>query len=355
MEKKQKLALLLSGSLVFLYLFGSGALPFLGPDEPRYAQVARQILESRDWIVPYLGPFPWFEKPILLYWLMALSYAVFGVGEFAARFPSALAALGSVIVVYRLVVRASSSPTAILASFILGTSAFLVVFSHATSFDMLFTFFVTASLCSFLEFQVQPEKNSALYRTYIWSGCAILAKGFVALPLIALPILAYLVLSKESKQIASLKLPTGILIMIAITALWFVPVSLIYGWRFWDIFVYQHHVLRYTTTTFHKAVAWWFYIPILILGTYPWTTAPFAGLRNLDTKNDKTIVRFCLCWFFVIVLFFSLSRSKLPDYVLPAIPAFAILSSVSLMRNHSTRSLLMRFGVLNLIVGCAIL
>jgi 4-amino-4-deoxy-L-arabinose transferase-like glycosyltransferase len=355
LEKQHKLILLLSGSLLFLYLFGSGSLPFLGPDEPRYAQVARQMLESRDWIVPYLGPFPWFEKPILLYWLMGLSYAVFGVSEFAARIPSALAALASVYVLYRVIVRSSGSQTAILASLILGTSAFFVVFSHAASFDMVFTFFVTASLCSFLEFELQPEKSSALYRTYFWAGGGILAKGFVALPLIALPILAYLILSNGWKQIASLKIPTGILIMIAVSGIWFVPISLIYGWRFWDFFFYQHHVLRYTTTTFHKAVAWWFYIPILVLGTYPWTFAPFTGLRNLEAKTDKILVRFSLCWFFVIVLFFSLSRSKLPDYVLPAIPAFAILSAVGLMRNHSTRSVLARFGIFNLIVMGAIL
>src|SRR4030095_4247472 len=152
MTARRQSILLFAGAAI-LFFWGTWQLPLLGPDEPRYAEVAREMFRSGDWIVPKLEGFPWFEKPILLYWLVSLSYTSFGVNEFAARVPSVLAAIGSIGFLFFTIRRITDHRTALLSVAILATSAFFVTFSHAATFDMLLTFCVTAALCCFLLFE----------------------------------------------------------------------------------------------------------------------------------------------------------------------------------------------------------
>src|SRR3990172_4392501 len=167
----QKIPILLFVALIlFLFGYGSWQLPFVGPDEPRYSQIARQMLESGYWITPHLGEAIWFEKPVLLYWLMAVSFAVLGVSEFAARLPSLLAALGSVLLIYWLVGHATNAKRAWVAAAVLATSAFFVGFSHAATFDMFLTFCLTLALCCFYFYELHPDKKRYLYALYAACG-----------------------------------------------------------------------------------------------------------------------------------------------------------------------------------------
>jgi 4-amino-4-deoxy-L-arabinose transferase-like glycosyltransferase len=316
--------------LIVLFTYGSAQLPLLGSDEPRYAQVAREMKQSGDYIVPHLGSFAWFEKPVLLYWMMAAFYSILGINEFAARFPSAIAAILAVWTLYRTVKKITDEFQALLTALVLGTTAFFGSFSHAATFDMLLTFTVTASLCLFLLFFTEPENRSYLYGAYLFAGLGILAKGFVALVLIGLPIFAYILWTRDLKNIRRFKPVQGVLLIAIVASIWFLPVTIVYGKRVWYEFVYEHHFVRYTSSYYHRAVSPFFYVPVLLLGTLPWTIIPFIKRPAQDTPERTALYRLAACWFFSTFIFFSLSQSKLPGYILPSTPAFAVFAGGSL-------------------------
>jgi 4-amino-4-deoxy-L-arabinose transferase-like glycosyltransferase len=338
--------ILLFAGCLFLFLWGTWQLPFLGPDEPRYAQVAREMFESGDYFVPRLGGFAWFEKPVLLYWLISLSYTLFGVNEFAARLPSVFAAAATVAFLYFTIRRIAGTTKAILASAVLATTAFFVGFSHAATFDMLLAFCVNATLCCYLLHERFPEQTMWLYLMYVFVGLGVLAKGFVAILIIGLTLCVYLVITNRWRNFFALKPFQGLLISAAVIAIWFLPVSLIYGIRFWDEFVYQHHFVRYTSSYYHRSQGFFFYLPVLLAGTYPWSFAPFSAKLN----GDSDLFKFSLCWLFCPVIFFSFSQSKLPGYILPAIPGFAILAGLALSNLQRPFKLILLSASLQLVL-----
>ncbi len=358
MHPKNQLVAVAACALIF-FCYGSGFLPFVGPDEPRYSQVARQMLESGDFISPHLGDFPWFEKPVLLYWLIALCYFVFGINEFAARFPSAIAALLSVLFVYRTVARAAGSTRGLAAAICLSVSAFFFGFSHAATFDMLLTFCITAALCCLAMFEIERKNTRFLYAFYVFLGLGLLAKGFVALILTGLTVASTITISGAWRNLARFRPFTGLLITGAISLIWFAPVSLVSGIGFWDDFFYKHQFVRYTSSYYHRSGGVFFYLPVLLLGTYPWSVAPFLGYDRNPSPERRTLLRIAVCWFFTTVLFFTFSRSKLPGYILPAAPAYSMLAGIALVDFIETKTSRMRFavlfGMLNLILIAAVL
>jgi 4-amino-4-deoxy-L-arabinose transferase-like glycosyltransferase len=339
LTRRDKFLLIISlAALLFLFLYGAGAIPLISPDEPRYSQVARQMYESGDYIVPRMGEFPWFEKPVLLYWFMAFSYALFGINEFAARFPSALTALATVILTAFLVTKATDLRRGITSAIILGTCIFTIGFSHAATFDMLLTATIVAAFTAFMIHELDQKRTVALYALYIMAGFAVLAKGFVALILIALAIGCYYVSLKKWRALPQLKPVTGSLLCVLVMCIWFLPITWLYGSYFWHDFFLQHHFLRYTSSYYHQSGGPLFYLPVLLVGTFPWTLTPLLSFKRAENEKKRILVRFALCWFISTVLFFSFSKSKLPGYVLPAIPAFAILGGISLVDFFETPS-----------------
>jgi 4-amino-4-deoxy-L-arabinose transferase-like glycosyltransferase len=337
--------------LSFLFLYGSQVLPLLGPDEPRYTQVARQMFESGDWITPRLGEHPWFEKPVLLYWLMSLSFALFGVNEFAARFPSVLAALFCVFLVYRIVKKVTGENRAFLCAMVLGTSAFIVGFAHAATFDMLLTVCVTASLFYFFEYFAIDQQPWKIYSAYTFCGLGILAKGFVAPAVICLAAGIYWLLQRGWRT--KMHFLIGMLIVCGVAGIWLIPVTLIHGTRFWDDFFFQHHLQRYTTSQFHRSEGFLFYFPILALGMFPWTGAIFCSFRN---KNEK-LIQFCAIWLVSAFLFFSFSQSKLPGYILPVAAPYAVLAGLALIdawENKKITRILLCVGIFHLVMAAAL-
>lgn len=314
--------------LAILYFFGSNVLPLIPPDEPRYSQVARQMFESGDWITPRLENHPWFEKPVLLYWLMCLSFKIFGVTEFALRLPSALSALICVYLTYNIVRKAAGETSALLSAIILGTSAFFVAFSHAATFDMLLTVCVAASLWSFFQFDALTGKKLHLFAAYAFCGLGILAKGFVAPAVIALTAAIYWYAEHRFRDMSKLHLITGILLAAVVAGVWLVPITFIHGSVFWNDFFLQHHLARFTSSKLHRAESVFFYVPIVLLGMYPWTAAMFCGFRDNRTDQERKLLRFSLIWFISSIIFFSLSKVKLPGYILPLAPPLAVMSAL---------------------------
>ena len=169
------------GLTVFVYLFGL-TIPFVGPDEPRYAEVAREMLQRGDWITPTLGGFNWFEKPALLYWLEIVSYHIFGINEFAARFGPALCGLGTIAALWLIGRYAGlESKFANLLALVAASTLGIIVFSRGASFDIVVTFPITASLAGFIIHETKRNSRLALFCFYFFIGVALLAKGLIGL------------------------------------------------------------------------------------------------------------------------------------------------------------------------------
>ena len=354
-------------SLLFLaiaafYLYGLGAVPLVGPDEPRYAQVAREMLARRDLITPTLGGLPWFEKPPLLYTMMMASYRVFGVSEFSARLGPAICGLLSALFVYRIGKSVGESATdhaqpsendlPAWSALTFLSSLSVIVFARAASFDIVITMTLTGALACFFVWHARSARSGSagipasgspaslpahssgrlLVAFYIFIGLALLAKGLIGIVIPFGVIVFYFLLRREWPQRKFLgSLLWGVPLALAVAAIWYGPMISRHGWTFVEQFIIQHHFARFATNKYHHPAPFYFYLPVLAGLALPWTVqlgAAFISARQWNWRGDAPLDRlrvFALAWIVVPVVFFSLSGSKLTAYILPVIPAVALL------------------------------
>ena len=334
-------AILWAVPVFFVFLYGL-TIPLVGPDEPRYAQVAREMFERGDWITPTLGGFNWFEKPALLYWLEIASYNLFGVSEFAARFGSALFGLGTVASLWLLGRRVDSTNkdqrTTNTFSFwlalIASSTVSIIAFAHGASFDIVLTFPMTAALVSYYIFD-SGGRAVYLVAFYFFIGLALLAKGLVGIMFpFGIVGLYHLLVWKLPSRAVMLSVFWGTALACAVAALWYVPMYLRHGYEFVDLFIIQHHFQRYTSNKYLHPQPFYFFMWVLPLMTIPWLPFFLAALwrfaRRLPSgeKDARSNLRaFAFVWMILPVLFFSFSGSKLPGYILPSVPAAVILAA----------------------------
>jgi 4-amino-4-deoxy-L-arabinose transferase-like glycosyltransferase len=319
--------LCLIAALAFLYLTNLGSVGFLGPDEPRYASIGREMARSGDWVTPRLDGQPWFEKPPLLYWTTAIATR-FGLrDEWAARLPVALIGLGFLLFFYRALAREFSERIAIYATAILGTSAGWASLSFAAVTDLpmaatlnaavLIALFGPQTLGSRATGTSEGRYKAQGYLAGFLLGLAILAKAFVPLLLIA-PVL--LVARRKRLRILAACLLTA--------APWHIWCYMRNGSAFWDVYFWQHQVGRFLSPSLEHVQPFWFPTPVLLAGLFPWTPLAIPILTR-RTLNDPR-VRFLLFFVLFGLLFFSASTNKLATYVLPLIPAMSVVMAVAL-------------------------
>ena len=324
--------------VIAFYLYGLGHIPLLGPDEPRYAQVAREMFLRGDLVTPTLGGHTWFEKPALLYWLMIAAYKLFGVHEWTARLGPALCGLLTITAVWlvgREVDRSEEPRRFGFYSLLVTASCLgLIVFSRAASFDVVITMTTAWSLAFFLLHELPTTRNKRwlLAGFYAFAGLALIAKGLVGLVIpFGVVGVYYLLRRRWPQQSVWVSLIWGVPLILAVSALWYGPVIARHGWSFIDEFFIQHHFARYVSNKYHHPQPIYFYPAIILMLVVPWT--PFLiwswvkARRWTWRANDSvSIVRvFALAWLLMPIVFFSFSGSKLPGYILPALPAAAIL------------------------------
>jgi 4-amino-4-deoxy-L-arabinose transferase-like glycosyltransferase len=350
----KRLYILLFISIVAVYLYGLGSLPLLGPDEPRYAQVAREMFLRGDLVTPALGGHTWFEKPALLYWLMMAAYKIFGVNEFSARLGPALCGLLTIAAVWRVgraiegsyeqvngseQVRDFAFWSTLVASSALG----LIVFSRAASFDVVITMTTTWALAFFVLYELSLRNRSGfLIGFYICVGLSLLAKGLVGLVIPFGVVGTYYLMRREwpRKQVW-LSLLWGMPLAAAVSALWYGPVIARHGWSFVDEFFIQHHFARYVSNKYHHPQPIYFYPAIILMFALPWTgffVEALAQIRGWAWRahDGLSILRvFSLAWLLMPIVFFSFSGSKLPGYILPALPAAALLISDRVVHSNA--------------------
>lgn len=291
--------------LLLLYVLYLGGVGFLGPDEPRYASIGRDMAATGDWITPRLNGEPWFEKPPLTYWLTALGHRAHLPAEWAARLPEALVSVAFLIFFYVTLAREFTPRLALAATSILATSAGWMAYSFAALTDLP----MSAALGAAILIAIFDDRRALLAGAFL--GLAVLGKGFVPVVLFA-PVL--LITRKRFHILAAAMI---------IAAPWFVLCWLRNGPAFWNDFFWKQHVARFLTPTLEHVQPLWYYIPVLLAGLFPWT--PLAALlTNRQLYTDRRLVLLA-AWLLYGLLFFSIARNKLPGYLLPLLPGFAVL------------------------------
>jgi 4-amino-4-deoxy-L-arabinose transferase-like glycosyltransferase len=335
--------LLLAGFCAFLFFYGLGQFGLIGADEPRYAQVAREMLERHDWITPILGGHAWLEKPPLYYWQAMLAYSVFGVTDVAARVPAAVDATLLVIAVY-LFFRRFRRGVEVDAALITASCAGVIGYAHAASMDMALAATFSIGMLAWWGWR---ESGARIYLALFYACMAfgMLAKGPVAPFLAAAVIVIFALAARELRVVARTLWLPGILLFCAIALPWYFAVQM-RNPQFFREFILQHNLSRFSRDLYHHRQPFWFYLPVTALALVPWTVfaiAAFVESLRVWWAERKTVSpepdcelqfgMFACCWLIVPVVFFSLSRSKLPGYILPAIPAGAVLLADYLRRH----------------------
>jgi 4-amino-4-deoxy-L-arabinose transferase-like glycosyltransferase len=310
----------------FFFLWKLAAFGLIGADEPRYAQVAREMLARHDWITPTLGGTPWLEKPPLYYWQAMIAFRLFGVSDWSARLASVFDAFVMMLAIYWFL-RRFRPGSQLDGALVLATSAGIVGFARAASTDMPLTAaFTVAMLAWYAWFESGEKKYLLIFYGFLALGA--LAKGPVA-PLLASGIIViFAALQRSGRIVLSTLWIPGLLLGCAIALPWYGLVQL-RNPQFFHEFIVQHNLARFGSNLYHHPEPFWYYIPVTLMGWVPWSiiaiAALIAALRQWRNPLPDTLRSFLLIWIGVVVIFFSISHSKLSGYVLPAIPAGAIL------------------------------
>ncbi len=411
-------------TLYVCYFSHLGAMGFVGPDEPRYAWIARAMAETGDWVTPRLYGVPWFEKPVLYYWGAALSFKIFGVSEAAARLPSAVSALLATLALGWLAWRAYGTATARWLLLLLPTTAGMIGFSHAAATDMPFSGMLTvAMVCAAVvlgldrktqtvgsrssvalgaQHSLEARDKAAplqsgrgrvrgLYLTLVlfgfFLGLAVLAKGPAAIILSGGAVFFWAIFTKRWRDAFRLLHPVAIVAFCATALPWYILCAR-RNPDFFRVFIIEHNFKRFLTPEFQHIQPFWYYVPVLLVAFLPWTGtllwSVVVGLRSFIRRTDiavdgrvetntmeavespgpdggaekaaglnckrpalqerhygvDVLSWFLICWAGFCVIFFSASQSKLPGYVLPAIPAIGLLVARAyvLMSSRLSRS-----------------
>ena len=341
-------ALLYWAAMLFIWFFALGLRDLISTDEGRYADIAMEMLQTGDWITPRLNGLLYFEKPPLQYWASAIGFSIFGFNDFTARLWPGLTGFLTVISVWFTAKRLWGSLAGEYAALVVVSCAWMFTNSHFLTLDMGVSFFLALSLCCFLLAQdAQESHQQAWWMRACWAAMAgaTLSKGLIGLLIPGASLFFYSVINRDIKPWLRMQWISGLSIFLLLAAPWFYLVS-VRNPEFAQFFFIHEHVERFLTTTHQHEGPLWFFIPDLLIGLLPWTSLLFvmliAGWRKTDLDGDKKSVfnpqRFLIVWCGFIFVFFSISGSKLPSYILPIFPALGLLVA-PLLASYSAQAL----------------
>ncbi len=349
---------LLTGFLFVLWFATLETRALFWPDEGRYAEIAREMLASGDYVTPRLNGLKYFEKPPLQYWVSAGVFRVFHPDEWTARLWPATTGFTLVLLSAALWWRWKGPQAGLIAGSVLASAWGIVSGAQILTLDMGLAFFLAAALLAFIGAH-HPERNASAKAWLIalsWAaiGFAVLSKGLVGLVLPGLALGVYAVVERNRSILTSAFTVRGLVIFAAITLPWFVLVQRSNP-EFFDLFFVQEHFRRFTDSGHHRPGPWWYFLPIVAAGLLPWTGALPGVLRDAWTapgRGSLRVERLLLIWALVVVAFFSASHSKLPAYILPALPALAWLVALASPARRSR--IAMSAAIVSVIAGLAL-
>jgi 4-amino-4-deoxy-L-arabinose transferase-like glycosyltransferase len=328
-------------ALTVLWLGTLGWRDLVPTDEGRYAEIPREMVVSGDWVTPTLDGFKYFEKPPLQYWTTAIAYELFGQGEWQARLWTGLTGLLSILFTGWAGARLFNRRTGIFAAAVLASMFYWNAMGHINTLDMGTAATMSASLLAFLLAQ-RPAASRTQTRWWMWAcwafmALAVLSKGLIGILLPGAVLVLYTLIYRDWALWKRLHIVSGLLIFLAIAAPWYVWVQL-RNPEFFDYFFIYQQFTRYLTSELKRPGPWWYFFPILILGVLPWLGSLFPALwqgalrpplrsASLGAQHPRVLHAqgLLLIWAVFIFVFFSVSKSKLPSYILPIFPALALL------------------------------
>ena len=327
----QKLFILLALSFVFLML-GNNILSLTNPDEVFYTGTAKEMIQQKTWLVPYLFGQPQFEKPILTYWLLRVGLMFFGATGFGARFFPALFGMIGVIAVYVFCLRClGNREKAFLCAFVLMTSGLFMGLARTVFTDMIFSIFILLSFISFfLGYTQKAAKSAGIIFFFIFAALAVLTKGPLGL---FIPLLAVVIFLSSRRELGFMWCKYsawGFLLFLLIAAPWYIFMIKNFGDSFIQEFFYNDHIRRLLEAEHKKNDTWYFYPLTTVLCFFPWSIFTVAGfvflLRKLKEKDAPPIYSFLASWIITTLVIFQIAHSKLVSYVFPVFPALAIIT-----------------------------
>jgi 4-amino-4-deoxy-L-arabinose transferase-like glycosyltransferase len=310
--------------------------PLAHPDEGRYAEIPREMVATGDWVTPRLDGFAYLQKPPLQYWATAAAYELFGASEWTARLWTALAGLLAVIATWFAGRRLLGTDAGAYGALALLASPYFVVMSGINTLDLGVSLFLSVAVFAYLlSRQAATRAPEAGWMLVAWAAMAlaVLSKGLIGVVLPFATLVAYAAWHRNPRALARLHWLPGLALFVAITAPWFVLAARANP-GFLEFFFLHEHFQRFTSTVHNRAGPIWYFVPILLLAVAPWIAAAAAGAARAwrarpegDTVSPR---RFLLVWCVVVFAFFSTSQSKLPAYLLPIVPALALLAGDAL-------------------------
>jgi 4-amino-4-deoxy-L-arabinose transferase-like glycosyltransferase len=344
------LLLIVLGGLSLCYAVNIGYLPLWDPDEPYYIESAREMVESGDLITPYFNYEPRLNKPVFFYWLQVLSGRLFGFNELSARFPSFLAGIALLWLIYKIGSLLYDKKTGLIAMLIGATSFEIYVLSRQSVTDMCLAFFMTLAIYGYVSVY-KAEKNGEWYLFYIGTAFAVITKGPVGLLLPGAVVFSIMLAQRDFSLIKKLHVIKGVIIFIMIASPWYILVLIQQGFKFLRIFLIENNFLRFITPIYKHTGGIWYYIPVLLLGFFPWVIFLILSVhRHLNWMKEKKIsllgkknplsfsALLNIAWFAVYFIFFSISGSKLPAYILGLFPALSLFTASGLSLSHKKKT-----------------
>ncbi len=351
--------LFLAALLTVLWLGVLGFRDLVPTDEGRYAEIAREMVATGDWVTPRLDGFKYFEKPVLQYWATAAAYEAFGLGQWQARLWTGLTGLLTIFLTWYAGRALFGARAGLFGAAVLASNVYWVGLGHINTLDMGVAAFLAASLFTFLLAQ-RAEATARSRRGWMWAcwasmALATLSKGLIGAAFPGMTLVLYTLLSRDWALWKRLHLVSGLVIFFALAAPWYVMVQARNPEFFNFFFIYQQFT-RFLTPALSRPGPWYYFVPIVLVGMLPWLgLLPAASWRAwrlpAPASGGVAAGRVLVIWSVSIFVFFSASHSKLPSYILPIFPALALLAGVHLAQ-ASPRTLRAQFA--GVAVGCAL-
>jgi 4-amino-4-deoxy-L-arabinose transferase-like glycosyltransferase len=316
MEKRLKIALFLAIAINFFFTLH--LTPLFNLDEGAFSEATREMLKNHDFITTYLNGALRFDKPILIYWLQALSVTIFGLNEFALRLPSALAATFWAFGIYWFAKKIFDEKTGVLSAFFMVTALQIGLIAKAAIADALLNMFIAFSMFS-LYLYIQNQNKKYLYFTFAFIGFGFLTKGPVAVLIPLATFFIYSLIKKDFKFFLKTTFDLkGIVLFLIIALPWYIAEYMAQGDKFIKGFFLKHNIDRFETSLEKHRGSLFYYIPVILIGMLPWTSLLLKYLTKLKNylKEQNDFFLFGSIWFFFVFIFFSLSGTKLPHYVI---------------------------------------
>lgn len=348
-----------------IYLPCLGSYGVLDPTDSFFVESAREMVETGQYLLPLDNYKPWLDKPILAFWLMAASCKLFGSGPLAVRLVSAVSAILLSLLTGWSIRSFAGKQAATFAALIFLTCPLSALVGHLALTDMTLSLLISGCLLHFFRY-FETNTRTHLICAYLFCGLAVLCKGPVALVIVGLTLAAYIGFSHQRRNWwstgLSLRPVSGAAIVAAVNLPWYIAaIVATHGSFFYDFFIRQN-LGRMLGTVNHQE-PWWFYLPVFVGGLFPWSFYVFAATKislnreSLQQNAQSRLALFCLCWAAAVICLFGSLKTKLPTYILPAVPAIAVYIALQLDQTIKTTQQNLRLAVVNLIaaVGCLFL